>query len=140
MLKIEATYINYDEKIHKQFPNLISCKVYDKNAIINVDLRFTQIINDINCDVGYDSHGRYISVSIGQWHHNISGEYISENDFFELDDVYDYDYVEYLLKLYTKESYKVHIHNFMDRNIKISLIPVDMLEFSCTDSNLIFNL
>lgn len=141
-MKIDITNINFDEKIHKEFPKILSCKIYEKNDIINIDVTCSSIINDINTDIGYDNSGRYIFLSIGQWHNISSGKYISENDFYSLEEfeVQNYDYVENLIKLYTKESYKIHIHNYMDKKIKISLIPLNMLNFFENDSNIIFKI
>lgn len=139
-MKVDISYINFDELIHKEFPRILSCKIYEKDAIINMEINCSSLVNDINSDVCYDNTGKYIFISIGQWHNNISGEYISENDFYSLNDceVHNYDYVEGIIKIYTNKSYKTYIHNFMDKKIKISLIPSNMLDFLENKSNLIF--
>lgn len=133
MLKTKIEYVNYNDKIHSEFPRILSCKVYEKNEIINIDLDCSNIITDINDDICYDNTGKYIHICVGQWHNIETGKYISEGDFFDLDEfsTYEYEYVEAIIKVYSKDQYRVYYHNYMDRKIKISLIPSKNLDFNC---------
>lgn len=128
MIKIE--YINYEENIHKTFPKIVKCEVVEHNEIINIDLLCSNIVMDINNDICYDTFGRYLFICIGQWHNNQTGEYISVEEFYDLDEnqVMDYEYVEGVIKFYTKEKYEVFYRNYMDRKLKISLIPSEVLD------------
>lgn len=124
--------VNYDKKIHTEFPNLISCNIFEKNTIINVYLEFDRVIDDIYDDIGYDNKGKYISINIGQWHNIQTGKYISVEDFYELDEMlsYDYEFVFIEIKIYIKEDYRVCYHNYMDRKIQMSFIPYNILNFN----------
>lgn len=141
MISPTIEYLNYNEGLYRKFPKIASCKIYEKNNIINLDINCSNIINDINDDICYDSDGRYILICIGQWHNIETGEYISETDFFDLEEkeVMHYDYVEAVIKIHTKESYRVLYHNFMNHRVKISLIPLSFLDFSSSDSDLILD-
>lgn len=135
MNKVNIEYINYDPDIHKQFPVVIASKVYTKDDIINLYIEGNNIFNEIIDDIGYDNNGKYISVTIGQWHHAITGNFISNEDFYELSEekVYDYDYVSILIKIYIKDDYRACYHNDFDRKVVISFIPYKKLSF--TDKN-----
>jgi len=135
MLKSKIEYINFNELLHKQFPRILNCKIYEKNDIINFDITCSNIVLDISDDISYDSLGKYITISIGQWHNIESGKYISLEDFVDLEeyDVYNYEYVEVVIKVYTDQNYKVYFHNYMDRRIKVSLIPEKLVSFGCND-------
>lgn len=135
MQKIKVEYLNYNEILHKEFPRILQCNVYEKNEIINIDLKCSNIVLDVYDDINYDTQGKCTCVSIGQWHNNQTGKSIYPEEFVELDEysVYDYEYVEAMVKIYAKENYNVYYHNYMDRNLKISLIPQKMLSFSCND-------
>lgn len=135
MNKVNIEYINYDPIIHRDFPIVLAFKVYTKDNIINLYIEGNNIFNEIIDDIGYDNNGKYISVTIGQWHHAITGNFISNEDFYELNEaeIYDYDYVSILLKIYTNDDYRACYHNDFDRKIVISFIPYKKLNF--TDKN-----
>lgn len=135
MNNVSIEYINYDPGIHTQFPTIISSKVYSKDGIINLYIEGTNIFNEIIDDIGYDNGGKYLSVTIGQWHHVNTGNFISNEDFYELceAEVYDYDYVSILIKIYIKDDYRACYHNDFDRKVVISFIPYKKLNF--TDKN-----
>jgi hypothetical protein len=132
MNNVEIDYINYYPNIHRQFPIILSSKVYTKDGIINLVLEGSSIFNEIVDDIGYDNKGKYLSVIIGQWHHIETGNFISNEDFYDLDEqyTYDYDYVSILIKIYTKEDYRACYHNDFDRKIVISFIPYTMINFT----------
>lgn len=142
MLKVKIDYINFNEVLHKEFPRILKCNVYEKNEIINIDLKCSNIVLDIYNDINYDTQGKSLCINIGQWHNNQTGKVIYPEDFIDLDEysVYNYEYVEAMVKIYTKENYSVYYHNYLVRNLKISLIPQKMLAFSCNDcKKMIFN-
>ncbi len=132
MNNVDIEYINYDPNIHLNFPLLKTCKVYSKNEIINVYLEGTKIFNDINNDVGYDNKGKYLSITIGQWHNIGTGKSISNEEFYELSelDVYEYDYVSIVVKVYVTEDYRACYHNDYNNKIVISFIPYKMINFT----------
>lgn len=133
-MKIDASveYINYIREVHQTFPRLLSCKIYSKNGIINMELNGSYIFNEIIDDIGYDNKGKFISITIGQWHHIETGNYISNEEFYDLSEkeTYDYDYVSILIKIYIKDDYRACYHNDYDRKVKISFIPYNMIDFS----------
>lgn len=135
MNKVNVEYINYDPKIHKHFPIVLSAKVYTKDNIINLYIEGSNIFNEIVDDIGYDNGGKYISVTIGQWHHAVTGNFISNEEFYELSEaeVYDFDYISILIKIYVKDDYRACYHNDFDKKIVISFIPYKKLNF--TDKN-----
>lgn len=132
MSKVKIEYINYDPKIHRQFPVITSCKVYSKDKIINLAIEGSGIFNEIIDDVGYDNLGKYLSISFGQWHHMETGNFLSNEDFYDLDEfeVYYYEYVSALIKIYVTEDYRSCFHNDFDRKVVISFIPYKMLNFT----------
>lgn len=141
MNNVNIEYFNYNPKLHIKFPTIKKCEVYSKNGIINVSIVGSLIFNNISDDIGYDNLGRYISITIGQWHHIETGKYLSEEDFFELNEqeTYLYDYVYVLIKIYTKNNYRSCYHNDFDKKVIISFIPYDILNFSSKDSDYNFN-
>lgn len=136
---IEVEYLNLEEAKHRDFPIISNCIVYSKENIINVDIDSLYVIKDISDDINFDHFGRYICISYGQWRHERSGEQISTEEFYQLEerDVYDYNFVSAILKIYTKKDYRVSYGNCFDKKIRISLIPVEALEFSSRDSDTI---
>ena len=130
--KIDIEYLNFDESKHKNFPIISDCVVYSKGNIINVDIGSLYVIKDVSDDVNYDSFGRNINISYGQWRHEESGQQISLEEFYQLEEkeVYEYNFVSAALKLYTKNEYRVSYGTCFDKKIRISLIPVEILEFS----------
>lgn len=135
MLRIKIEYLNYNENIQNSFPRIITCKLYEKNSIFNLELFCSNIVADIFDDICYDSNGKYISICIGQWHNMRTGEYLPLEEILDLDEfqIYEYEYVEAIIKIYTNKKYKLYYHNYMDRNIKISLIPQELVNFDCRD-------
>lgn len=130
--KIDIEYLNFEEDKHQRFPVISNCIVYSKGTIINVDIDSLYVIKDISDDVSFDPFGRYICVSYGQWYHEESGQQISSEEFHQLGEkeVYDYNFVSVALKLYTKKEYRVSYGTCFDKKIRISLIPVESLNFS----------
>lgn len=135
MINHKLEYINYDPKLHVEFPTVTKYSVYSKNGIINLTVEGSNMFNEIVDDIGYDNQGKYISLSIGQWHHSETGKFISNEEFFDLDEyqAYLYDYVSVLIKIYVKEDYRTCYHNDFDRKIVISFIPYGMINFTEKD-------
>lgn len=135
MNKVNIEYINYNPNIHQEFPVILSSKVYSKDNIINVYIEGSNIFNEIIDDIGYDNEGKYLSISMGEWHHIETGKFISNEDFYDLEEsqIYDYDYVSVMIKIYVKGDYRPCYHNDFDRKVTISFIPFNKLNF--TDKN-----
>lgn len=142
MIKCTVEYVNYDSYIHKDFPTLRNCKVFSKNGIINVYLESHRIINEIVDDIGYDSKGKFICISVGQWHNSETGEYISQEEFFDLSEYesYKYDHVSANLKIYVKDDYRACYLNEYDRKVCISLIPYSSLNFTQREADEIYQI
>lgn len=132
MIKHAVEYVNYDPYLHTQFPILTSSKVISKNGIINLTINSNGIFNEIVDDIGYDNNGKYISITIGQWHHTVTGKYITNEEFYDLEEfeVYQYDYVFILIKIYAKGDYRSCFHNDYDKSVTISFIPYEMINFT----------
>lgn len=140
MNRVSVEYINFDPKLHQEFPVILRCKVYSKLDIINVELEGDRLLNDLTDDIGYDIGGKYVSLSTGQWHNIETGKFISNDDFYDLneEETYMYDYVSFLIKIYTKFDYRACYQNDFDRKIKVSFIPFEKVNFSSNDSDEIF--
>ena len=52
--------------MHRQFPIIRQCKVYQKNDILNVYIDVNKDIESINDDYGYDNKGKYINIKAGE--------------------------------------------------------------------------
>lgn len=135
MIKVEIDYINFEESLHKHFPKVNDCLIYSKNGILNVELYATNIIEELFDELGFDSFGRYIGISFGEWREEVSGERISQQEFYSLEESegYKYNYVSVTVKLYTDKKYFVCYTNCFDKKMKLSLIPNKLLEFSKND-------
>lgn len=129
---VEIEYFNYNPELHLDFPVITSCKVYKKNNIINLYLEGSLFFEQIIDDIGFDNNGRYLLVSIGQWHHTETGIGISNETFYDLseEETYYYDHVSVSIKIYTKENYRPCYHNDLDRRLVISFIPYEMIKFT----------
>ena len=140
MNKVKLEYINYNPNIHQEFPLIRKCKVYTKDNIINVSIEGTRIFNEIIDDIGYDNLGKYISITIGQWHHIETGRFLPTEDFFELTefDGYLYEYVSILIKIYSDGDYRACYHNDFDKKFTVSFIPYKILNFNDRDSTMTF--
>lgn len=131
MVKCDVEYINYCPEIHQQFPILKEFRAFEKNGIINLYLEGTSIFNEIIDDIGYDNQGKFLSVTVGEWHHSESGEFISNDEFFDLDEYEShlYDYVSIVVKIYVKGDYRSCYHNDFDKRVTISFIPYNIINF-----------
>lgn len=138
MNKVKIDYVNYDVNIHNEFPLIRKCDVYSKDGIYNLFVEGTAIFNEIVDDIGYDNHGKYISVTMGQWHHSQTGKFISSEDYMDLDEfeAYLYDYVSVIVKMYLDGDYRACYHNDYDRKFTVSFIPFKKLNFTKTDSTI----
>jgi hypothetical protein len=135
-IRVERILENYDPKIHfYSFPQISPIETNIKNGIINIEFASSLVVEEILDDIGFDDIGRYISLMISQWHNTKTGEKISTEELIDSnEDVDNYESVSCIIKVYTNEKYKVLYHNGFDRNIKISLIPFDMVNFK-TNAN-----
>lgn len=142
MSKIEISYSNFNPKLHRQFPIIRQCKVYQKNDILNVYIDVNKDIESINDDYGFDNKGKYYFIEYGQWHHSQTGQYIPLEDFSELNE-FDYEYYEYvsfIVKFYSNKEYKTCFHDKTGNKLTVSFIPERMLSFTENDSDIIFKL
>ena len=134
---VKIEYINYDPKLHKDFGVISACNVFEKDNIVNVYLESNKVFNEIYDDIGYDCLGKHILISSGEWRNISTGEYISTDAFFDLEEfsLYDYDYVSFNVKIYTNKEFKVCYHNDCDRKLMLSLIPYSLLQFTPSNCN-----
>jgi hypothetical protein len=142
MSKVKVEYINFNPKLHKEFPIIRSCKVYQKNDIINVFIDTNKDIESIADDFGYDSIGKYYFIEYGQWHNIYTGKYIALEDFYALDEFeYEtYEYVSFNVRLYSNKDYHVSYHDKSGSKMTISYIPKRILEFTEQNADIIFKL
>ena len=129
MNNCKIDYYNYDERLYPEFPRIAYCKVSKVDDIIHVHLECDKLINDLEDDIGYDNSGKFLSLTIGQWHHMQTGKYIANEDFCDLTEMeaYQYEYISGVIKIPVDKDYRACYHNYLDKRVRISFIPYDML-------------
>ncbi len=142
MIDVKIDYINFNPKLHKEFPIIRQCKVYQKNNIVNVFVDTNKDIEDVTDDISFDNKGKFYFISYGQWHHVESGKYLPLDDLYSLEDheYGDYEYVSFVVKLYTNNNWKSCYHENSGSKILISFIPNHMIDFKESDAKIIFKL
>lgn len=142
MTKVTVDYLNFNPKLHKKFPIIKSCKVYSKDNIFNVDILANRDILNVSDDIGFDIKGKYYFISYGQWHDHFTGEYISTEDFYNLEEseYVKYEFVSFIVKIYLKGNYYISYKESSGKKLKVSFINNAILNFKDTESDTIFKL
>lgn len=129
--EVSIEYFNYDPIKHSNFLQLQSVKLAERNGILNLFLYFNYTIQSINDGIGFDKKGKYIFLSFGEWRNIETGLYISDDEYYLLNnnDINQYEYVSINVNIYTDRKYEIHYTENISNRIKISFIPFDLLDF-----------
>lgn len=140
MTKAVTEYVNFNPKLHKEFPIARQCKVYSKNKIVNVFLDTNIPVESINDSFGFDSSGKFYYVEYGQWHNMVTGKYKPLEEFFDLDEfeLNDYEFVCFVVKVYLKGEYRTCYHETNGNKLIISFIPHKMVDFDEKTAEIIY--
>lgn len=142
MNKVYLEYINFNPKLHKEFPIIRQCKVYKKGDIINVYIDVNKDVESITDDFGFDASGKFYYIEYGQWHNSQTGKYIPIDEFYDLNE-FDYEYYEYVsfvVKFYSNIDYKTCFHEKTGSKLTVSYIPYRMIDFTERTADMIFKM
>lgn len=142
MSNVKVEYINFNPKLHKEFPKIRKCNVCRKNDIVNVFIDTNKDIEFISDDFGFDKDGKFYYVEYGQWHNLSTGKYIPVEEFYNLTEIeYEsYEFVSFVVKFYSNRDYYTSYQDKSASKITISFVPRRILDFTENDSDVIFKL